>query len=69
MAWFVPARWGFAASASTVDLNSVEAGLPVDRLWRHVPSAWLHNTGMLVALAVVLAGLVRFRLRLGKRAR
>jgi ABC-type multidrug transport system ATPase subunit/pSer/pThr/pTyr-binding forkhead associated (FHA) protein len=69
LAWFVPARWGFAASASTVDLNSVEAGLPVDRLWRHVPSAWLHDAGMLVALAVVLAGLVRFRLRLSKRAR
>jgi hypothetical protein len=65
----VPARWGFAASASTVDLNSVEAGLPADLLWRHVPSAWLHDTGMLVALAVALAGLVRFRLRLGKRAR
>jgi ABC transport system ATP-binding/permease protein len=69
LAWFVPARWGFAASASTVDLNSVEAGLPADGLWRHVPSAWLHDTGMLVALAIVLAGLVRFRLRLGKRAR
>jgi ABC-type multidrug transport system ATPase subunit/pSer/pThr/pTyr-binding forkhead associated (FHA) protein len=69
LAWFVPARWGFAASASTVDLNSVEAGLPADVLWRHVPSAWLHDTGMLVALAVALAGLVRFRLRLGKRAR
>jgi hypothetical protein len=69
LAWFVPARWGFAASASTVDLNSVEAGLPADRLWRHVPSAWLHDTGMLVALAVVLASLARFRLRLGKRAR
>jgi ABC transport system ATP-binding/permease protein len=68
-AWFVPARWGFAASASTVDLNSVEAGLPADRWWRHVPSAWLFDAGMLMALAVVLAGLVRFRLRLGKRAR
>jgi ABC transport system ATP-binding/permease protein len=68
LAWFVPARWGFAASASTVDLNSVEAGLPADRLWRHVPSAWLSDAGMLVASAVVLAGLVRFRLRLGKRA-
>ena len=29
----------------------------------------LDDTGMLVALAVALAGLVRFRLRLGKRAR
>jgi hypothetical protein len=69
LAWFVPARWGFAASASTVDLTSVEAGLPVDRLWRHVPGAWLQDAGMLVALSVVLAGLVRYRLRLGKRAR
>jgi ABC transport system ATP-binding/permease protein len=69
LAWFVPARWGFAASASTVDLNSVEAGLPVDRLWRHAPGAWLQDAGMLLALSVVLAGLVRYRLRLGKRAR
>jgi ABC-type multidrug transport system ATPase subunit/pSer/pThr/pTyr-binding forkhead associated (FHA) protein len=69
LAWFVPARWGFAASASTVDLNSVEVGLPIDRLWRHVPGAWLQDAGMLVALAVVLAGLVRYRLRLGNRAR
>ncbi|MDT5306790.1 MAG: transport system ATP-binding/permease protein [Mycobacterium sp.] len=67
LSWLVPARWGFAASASTVDLNSVEAALPADRLWRHVPSAWLHDTGMLVVLAVVLAGLVRFRLRLRAR--
>jgi ABC transport system ATP-binding/permease protein len=69
LAWFVPARWGFAASASTVDLNSVEAGLPVDRLWRHAAGAWLQDAGMLVALSVVLAGLVRYRLRLGNRAR
>jgi ABC transport system ATP-binding/permease protein len=69
LAWFVPARWGFAASASTVDLNSVEAGLPVDRLWRHVAGAWLQDVAMLVALAAALAGLVRYRLRLGNRAR
>ena len=68
LAWFVPARWGFAASASTVDLNNVEPGLPVDRLWRHVPGAWLQDIGMLAVLAAVLAGLVRYRLRLGKRA-
>jgi hypothetical protein len=66
---FVPARWGFAASASTVDLNNVEAGLPADRLWRHLPGAWLSDAGMLVTLSVVLAGLVRFRLRLGTRSR
>ena len=67
LSWLVPGRWGFAASASTVDLNNVEAGLPADRLWRHVAGAWLADTGMLAALAVLLAGLVRFRLRLGAR--
>ncbi len=56
LSWLVPGRWGFAASASSVDLNNVEAGLPVDRLWRHVASAWLLDTGMLALLAVVLAG-------------
>ena len=45
LSWLVPARWGFAASASTVDLNTVEAGLPVDRLWRHVPGSWLQDIG------------------------
>ena len=69
LSWFVPARWGFAASASTVDLNSVEAGLPADRFWRHVASAWLQDVGLLAALGLILAGVVRFRLRLGNRAR
>jgi ABC transport system ATP-binding/permease protein len=67
LSWLVPGRWGFAASASSVDLNNVEAGLPADRLWRHVASAWLQDTGMLAGLAVVLAGLARFRLRLSAR--
>ncbi len=66
--WLVPARWGFAAAASTVDLNNIEAALPVDRLWRHVPSAWLLDMGMLIALAVVFVGVVRFRLRLRARS-
>ncbi|MCV7330177.1 ATP-binding cassette domain-containing protein [Mycobacterium cookii] len=67
LSWLVPGRWGFAASASTVDLNNVEAGLPADRLWRHAAGAWLLDTGMLAALAIALAGLARFRLRLGAR--
>jgi ABC-type multidrug transport system ATPase subunit/pSer/pThr/pTyr-binding forkhead associated (FHA) protein len=66
--WLVPARWGFSAAASTVDLNNVEAGLPADRLWRHVRGSWLFDMGMLVLLAVVFAGIVRFRLRLRARS-
>jgi ABC-type multidrug transport system ATPase subunit/pSer/pThr/pTyr-binding forkhead associated (FHA) protein len=68
ISWLVPARWGFAAAASTVDLNNVEGALPVDRLWRHVPSAWLLDMGMLVLLAGVFIGVVRFRLRLRARS-
>ncbi len=67
LSWLVPARWGFAASASTVDLNNIEGALPVDRFWRHVSSSWLLDMGMLVALAVIFTGLVRFRLRLRVR--
>jgi ABC transport system ATP-binding/permease protein len=67
ISWLVPARWGFAAAASTVDLNNVEGALPVDRLWRHVPGAWLLDMGMLVLLAAVFIGVVRFRLRLRAR--
>jgi ABC transport system ATP-binding/permease protein len=66
--WLVPARWGFAAAASTVDLNNIEAGLPIDRLWRHTRSSWLLDMGMLVVLAVVFTGVVRFRLRLRARS-
>jgi ABC transport system ATP-binding/permease protein len=68
ISWLVPARWGFAAAASTVDLNHIEAALPADRLWRHVPSAWLLDMGMLVLLAAVFISIVRFRLRLRARS-
>jgi ABC-type multidrug transport system ATPase subunit/pSer/pThr/pTyr-binding forkhead associated (FHA) protein len=68
ISWLVPARWGFAAAASTVDLNNVEGALPVDRLWRHERSAWLLDMGMLVLLAGVFIGVVRFRLRLRARS-
>ncbi len=68
ISWLVPARWGFAAGASTVDLNNIEAALPVDRFWRHVRSAWLLDMGMLVLLGVVFTGIVRFRLRLRARS-
>jgi hypothetical protein len=65
--WLVPARWGFAASASTVDLNHVEAALPADRFWQHQPWAWLVDMGMLMLLSLLVAGFVRFRLRLQVR--
>ena len=54
LSWFTPARWGFAASASTVDLIKLVPGplTPKDAHWKHTASAWWFDMGMLVALCV-----------------
>ena len=62
----MPARWGYAAAASTVDLRHVVPAslLSQDRFWRHTPQVWLLDMGMLAALSLFYAGFVRFRIRL-----
>jgi ABC transport system ATP-binding/permease protein len=67
--WLLPARWGFAASASTIDLRNIEAALPADRLWVHARRPWLLDMGALTLLAVVFISFVRFALRLRVRKR
>lgn len=66
MSWFTPARWGFAASASTVDLIRLVPGplTPQDRHWEHTAGAWLFDMGMLVAISLGYLALVRWRIRL-----
>lgn len=66
MSWFTPARWGFAASASTVDLvNQVPGPLtPKDRWWKHDGSSWWFDMAMLAALSVGYLALVRWKIRL-----
>ncbi len=66
MSWFTPARWGFAASASTVDLIRLVPGplTPQDRHWEHTSGAWLFDMGMLVAISIGYLALVRWRIRL-----
>ncbi len=67
MSWATPARWGFAASASTVDLLTLEAQVPAvahDSHWHHTPAAWWFDMGMLVALCVLYLGFVRWKIRL-----
>lgn len=63
LAWLTPGRWGFAATASTADLTKLVAGVANDPLWQHSASAWLMNMGMLGALALLFAGVTRWRLR------
>ncbi|ANE83466.1 ABC transporter ATP-binding protein (plasmid) [Mycobacterium adipatum] len=63
--WFLPARWGFAASASTIDLLKVAPLMTVDDpLWHHATRWWLLDMGVLLLLGVVVAVLVYRRLRL-----
>ncbi len=66
MSWFTPARWGFAASASTVDLvNQVPGPLtPKDRWWKHTGSSWWFDMAMLAGLSVLYLGMVRWKIRL-----
>ena len=66
LSWFTPARWGFAASASTVDLIKLVPGplTPKDSHWKHTAGAWWFNMGMLAALCIGYLSFVRFKIRL-----
>jgi len=65
LSWLVPARWGFAASASTIDLRHVDPTVRVnDPMWSHDLRSWLLAMGLLSALGIVVAVMVRWRLRL-----
>jgi ABC transport system ATP-binding/permease protein len=65
LSWLLPARWGFAASASTVDLRTIAPLTPSNEtLWTHASNWWLLDMTMLAILGLVMAGFVRWRLRL-----
>ena len=66
LSWVVPSRWGYAASASTVDLRTVAPGplSPRDSHFKHTSGAWLFDMAMLVALSVIYSVIVRWRIRL-----
>ncbi len=64
IAYLAPARWGFAATASTVDLNSLlfGTGKVPDPHWDHRPSAWLQAMGLQALLVVVFTLIAWWRL-------
>jgi hypothetical protein len=72
LSWLSPSRWGFAATASTSNLNvigqvpgaSAASGAAVqpDPLWDHTASAWLTDIGALLALGLAFALLTWWRL-------
>ncbi len=66
MSWATPARWGFAASASTADLSKLVPGplSPKDSHWHHTPAAWWFDIAMLVAISAFYLSFVRWKIRL-----
>ncbi len=66
LSWLTPARWGFAASASTVDLVNMVPGplTPKDRWWKHTASSWWFDMAMLAGLSVFYLVMVRWKIRL-----
>ncbi|SON58588.1 ABC transporter ATP-binding/permease protein [Mycobacterium simulans] len=66
MSWATPARWGFAASASTVDLIKLVPGplTPKDSHWRHTAGAWWFDMAMLAVISVFYLSFVRWKIRL-----
>jgi ABC-type multidrug transport system ATPase subunit len=61
---FTPARWGFAATASTADLSNLAVGIAKDSHWKHTSSAWFFDIAMLGVLSIAFAGFVRWKIRL-----
>ncbi len=56
--WLSPSRWGFAATASTTNLNQVTPPPPgntPDPLWQHSAHVWLQDMALQVAITVALA--------------
>ena len=70
LSWAIPARWGFAASASTTDLHTI-APLTASNepLWSHNVGWWLLDMAVLMVLGVVLAGCARWNIRLNNASR
>ncbi|SPM41883.1 transmembrane ABC transporter ATP-binding protein [Mycobacterium numidiamassiliense] len=67
ISWFVPAQWGFAASASTVDLRRVDPQAADVGMWAHYVGWWIFDRVMLFILGVAWAGIAGYRLRPARR--
>ncbi|WP_243856546.1 MULTISPECIES: ATP-binding cassette domain-containing protein [Actinomyces] len=67
LAWVMPARWGYAVTSSTVDMNTI-VPYRADDLWEHSLAQWGADACVLVVLGLVFAaitymGLARHRRR------
>ncbi len=69
LSWLTPARWGYAAAASTIDTHRLVPGPtdPKDQHFAHTKSAWLFDMAMLVLLCLTYSFIIWWKIRLKKR--
>jgi ABC-type multidrug transport system ATPase subunit len=59
LAWLAPSRWGFGATASTIDLNQISppTGTRPDPLWAYKPATWLTDMALQFLLTAVFTAI------------
>ncbi|WP_239655104.1 ATP-binding cassette domain-containing protein [Mycobacterium riyadhense] len=62
ISWLVPAQWGFAATASTVDLRRVDTLAAHNQVWTHYVGWWMFDMFVLIVFGAMCAAFVRYRL-------
>ncbi|MCA2243470.1 ATP-binding cassette domain-containing protein [Mycobacterium sp. WUMAC-067] len=67
MAWLTPARWGYAAGASSIDFPSLVKVKQIptnDPIWQHSKHIFVFDMAMLTLLSIGYTGIVRWHIRL-----
>ncbi len=63
LAYISPSRWGFAAGAATIDLDTLSPHSgAADPLWKHTLGTWLLDMGVVAGLGAVFLALAWYRL-------
>ncbi|GAA4292877.1 FHA domain-containing protein [Mycobacterium paraffinicum] len=67
LAWLTPARWGYAAGASSIDFPSLVKVKQIptnDPIWQHSKHIFVFDMAMLAFLSIAYTGFVRWHIRL-----
>ncbi|MGD1281347.1 FHA domain-containing protein [Mycobacterium seoulense] len=67
LAWLTPARWGYAAGASSIDFPSLVKVKQIptnDPIWQHSKHIFVFDMAMLLLLSAAYTGFVRWHIRL-----
>jgi ABC transport system ATP-binding/permease protein len=62
IAWLTPSRWGFGATASTINLGLLDGGKVTDPIWQHTSHVWTVNIGAMAGLFVLYSLITWWRL-------